>query len=238
MIDRSRHGNEPDAARTAANSVRHHDRMKSAARLPRPLMSVTAMVSVALVGCGTETAGSSADRAELEERARGAQVAIENVYVTEVPGFELAEQSVGVLGADGFSATYVKQGAGTQIRLGVDRGAMDAASCPKIPVGVGSGGTGGTAECVKDGKSWYRTSGPQHEYAIEVDGRLVRLNADTEAVDRATLRKAAEAAHPASDAELDTVLPPAREDAGPPVERGDLPPAGDGAPNNGTGVGG
>lgn len=213
--------------------------MKPAARLPRPLMSVTAMVSVALVGCGTETAGSGADRAELEERARDAQVAIENVYVTEAPGYELAEQSVGVLGADGFSATYVKQGSGAQIRLGVDRGTMDAASCPKIPVGVGTGGTGGdVVECVKDGESWYRTSGPRHEYATEVNGRLVRVEADTGAVGRDTLRKAAGAAHAASDAELDDVLPPAREDAGQPVERGDLPPAGDGAPNNDVGVGG
>ncbi|MFJ8074805.1 hypothetical protein ACIQ7Q_12960 [Streptomyces sp. NPDC096176] len=212
--------------------------MKPAARMPRSLMSVTAVVSVALVGCGTETAGGGADRSELEARARAAQVAIENVYVTEVPGYEVAKQSVGVLGADGFSATYVKQGAGTQIRLGVDRGAIDAASCPKIPVGVGSGGMGGTVECEQDGTNWYRTSGTEHEYVTEVDGRLVRLNADAGTVDRATLREAAEAAHAASDAELDAVLPPAREDAGQPVERGDLPPAGDGAPNNEVGVGG
>jgi hypothetical protein len=212
--------------------------MKPAARIPRPLLPVTAAASVVLAGCGTETAGGGADRAELEARARAAQVAIENVYVTEVPGYELAKQSVGVLGGDGFSATYVKQGAGAQIRLGVDRGSMDAASCPKIPVGVGSGGMGGAVDCVRDGESWYRTSGTEHEYATEVDGRLVRLNADTAAVDRDTLRKAAEAAHAASDAELDDVLPPAREDAGQPVERGDLPPAGDGAPNNEVDAGG
>ncbi|UYQ62237.1 hypothetical protein [Streptomyces peucetius] len=215
--------------------------MKPAARSPRTLMPLTAVLSVALVGCGTETAtgGGGADRSELEARARAAQVAIENVYVTEVPGYEIAEQSVGVLGADGFSATYVEQGGGAQIRVGVDRGTMDAASCPKIPVGVGTGGTGGDAvECVKDGRSWYRTSGAQHEYATEVDGRLVRVEADTATVGRDTLREAAEAAHAASDAELDDVLPPAREDAGQPVERGDLPPAGDGAPNNDVGVGG
>ncbi|GGW29177.1 membrane protein [Streptomyces xantholiticus] len=213
-------------------------RMKPAARLPRPWLPLTAVVSVALVACGTETAGSGADRAELEERARAAQVAIENVYVTEVPGYEVAKQSVGVLGADGFSATYVKQDSGAQIRLGVDRGTMDAANCPKLPVGVGTGGTGGAVECVEDGKSWYRTSGTQHEYVTEADGRLVRVEADTAAVERDTLRKAAEAAHAASDAELDAVLPPARAGAGQPVERGDLPPAGDGAPNNEVGVGG
>ncbi|MGW7289436.1 hypothetical protein ACWGH4_28575 [Streptomyces sp. NPDC054847] len=212
--------------------------MKPAARLPRPFVPVTAVVTLALVACGSETAGAGADRAELEARARAAQVAIENVYVTEVPGYKVAKQSVGVLGADGYSATYVRQGTGAQIRLGVDKGSMDAALCPKTPLGVGSRGTDGAVECVADGGSWYRTSGTQHEYATEVDGRLVRLDADTATVDRATLRKAAEAAHAASDAELDAVLPPTRDDAGQPVERGDLPPAGDGAPNNDVGTSG
>jgi hypothetical protein len=212
--------------------------MKHAARLPRPLVPVTAVVTLLSVACGSETAGNGVDRAELEARARAAQVAIENVYVTEVPGYEVAKQSVGVLGADGFSATYVKQGTGAQIRLGVDKGSMDAALCPKTPLGVGSGGTDGAVECVADGGSWYRTGGTQHEYATEVDGRLVRLNADTGTVDRATLREAAEAAHAASDAELDAVLPPAQGEAGQPVERGDLPPAGDGAPNNDVGTSG
>ncbi|GHG62104.1 hypothetical protein [Streptomyces griseocarneus] len=211
--------------------------MRSAARLSRPLLPVTAAVSLALVGCGTETAGggagrSGADRSELAARARAAQVALENVYVTKVPGYEVAKQSVGVLGSDGFSATYVKQDTGAQIRLGVDRGSMDAAGCPKTPLGVGNGGTGRAVECVKDGKSWYRTSGTQHEYATETDGRLVRVNAETGTVDRATLRKAADAAHAASDAELDAVLPPRQGDGGQPVQRGDLPPVGDGAPRN------
>ncbi|MEU0392319.1 hypothetical protein ABZ208_05950 [Streptomyces sp. NPDC006208] len=234
--------------------------MKSLARLPRLLLPVTAVapLALALVACGTETAGteaagtgtaasgtsgsgsagSGADRSELEARARAAQVAIENVYVTEVSGYEVAKQSVGVLGADGFSATYVEQGTGVQIRLGVDRGSMDAASCPKAPLGVGSAATGGAVECVEDGKRWYRRSGSEHEYVTEVDGRLVRVNADTGSVDRATLRKAAEAAHAADDAELDAVLPPGQGDDGQPVERGDLPPVGDGAPNNEVGTSG
>lgn len=221
--------------------MRHHDRMVSAARLPRPLLPVVAVVSVALVACGTESAGSGAvhsgvDRSELEARARAAQVSIKNVYVTKVPGYEVAKQSVGVLGTDGFSATYVKQETGAQIRLAVDQGSMDAASCPKTPLRGGNGGIGDVVECARDGKKWYRTSGKQHEYASEVDGRLVQVNADTEAVDRATLRKAAEAAHTASDAELDAVLPPKQSSGGQPVERGDLPPVGDGAPNNKVGA--
>ncbi|MEX2980925.1 hypothetical protein [Streptomyces sp. C36] len=215
--------------------------MVSAARLPRPLLPVMAVVSVALVACGTESAGSGAvhsgvDRSELEARARAAQVSIKNVYVTKVPGYEVAKQSVGVLGADGFSATYVEQETGARIRLAVDQGSMDAASCPKAPLRGGNGGMGDGAKCLRDGKGWYRTSGKQHEYASEVDGRLVQVTADTGTVDRATLRKAAEAAHAASDTELDAVLPPQQSSGGQPAGRGDLPPVGDGAPNNKVGA--
>lgn len=56
-------------------------------------------------------------------------------------------------------------------------------------------------------------------------------------MDRDTLRSAAQAAHPADDRELDEVLPEKTAPASP-VERGDLPPVGDGAPNNDVGVGG
>ncbi|MEV7723550.1 hypothetical protein AB0P15_02300 [Streptomyces sp. NPDC087917] len=212
-------------------------------RPPRPLLPLTAVaVALLLAACGTKTAPSSAepsggaDRPALEERARAAQVAVENVYVTEVPGYEVAPQSVGVLGADGFSAVYVRQSTGSQIRLGVEQGSMDASSCPKSP--IGGGGSGAAVVCVKDGERWYRTDGAQHEYVTEVDGRLVTLGADTGPVDRATLRAAARAAHRATDAEMDAVLPPARPGTDAPVERGDLPPVGDGAPNNDVGASG
>ncbi|MQY10044.1 hypothetical protein SRB5_01480 [Streptomyces sp. RB5] len=194
--------------------------------------------ALALAGCGTKSASSgNVDRSELEARARDAQVAIENVYVTEVADFDLAEQSVGVLGADGWSAIYVREGTGAQIRLGVDRRSIDKSTCPDLPVGVGTGGRPGAVECAEDDGSWYRVDAAQHEYATGVDGRVVRVNADLGAVDRDTLREAARAAHPASDAELDEVLPQ-RRDGGGPVERGDLPAEGDGAPDNGVGVGG
>ena len=57
-------------------------------------------------------------------------------------------------------------------------------------------------------------------------------------VPRATLRKAALAAHRPSTAELAALLPSAAPTATAPVERGDLPTTGDGAPNNYVGVGG
>ncbi|MDG4861738.1 hypothetical protein P8605_26725 [Streptomyces sp. T-3] len=208
--------------------------MTRAVRLPLLLA-----LPFVLSACGSETAGGSggqpADRGELEARARAIQVAIENVYVTEVPDFTVAEQSVGVIGDDGFSATYVrKDRPAAQIRLSVDRGTVDATTCP----GYG-GKAAGQATCEKDGKGWYSSGSGGHAYLIPVKGRLLRLSADQAAVERDTLRRAAEGAHRASDAELDDVLPPLRENAQTaPVERGDLPPEGDGAPNNEVGVGG
>ncbi|MEV6652070.1 hypothetical protein [Streptomyces sp. NPDC051219] len=69
---------------------------------------------------------------------------------------------------------------------------------------------------------------------------MVRLSADTARVDRETLRVAARSAHPADEAELDDLLPeaPGAASGGQPVERGDLPPVGDGAPDNEGGTSG
>ncbi|WP_327357687.1 hypothetical protein [Streptomyces sp. NBC_01304] len=215
----------------------------------RPVrIAVLLALPLVLAACGSEVAGGSgdsgssggsaeqaADRGELEARAQAIQVAIENVYVTEVPDFTVAEQSVGVIGDDGFSATYVRRDPAAQIQLSVDRGTVDATTCP----GFGGRAAAGQATCEKDGKGWYSSGSGRHAYLIPVTGRLLRLSADRAAVERDALRRAAEQAHPASDAELTDVLPPLPENAPTaPVERGDLPPEGDGAPDNGVGVGG
>ncbi|MER6081212.1 membrane lipoprotein [Streptomyces sp. NPDC001833] len=69
------------------------------------------LAAALLTGCGTEKAGSgdsgkSADPAELASRAKALGMDPELVYVTRAPGFTLAQQSVGVQGDDGFSASY------------------------------------------------------------------------------------------------------------------------------------
>ncbi|MFE6281603.1 hypothetical protein [Streptomyces sp. NPDC057877] len=198
-------------------------------------------VPVLLSACGTEqrpAAGQAADpagSAEISDRARPLGIAPAHVYVTDAPGFTLAQQSVGVSGDDGFSAAYFSQRTGTHFTLTVDRGSMTTKSCPEQAVGdLGSGPT----VCERDGDAWYRDGRVQHEYALSKDGHVIRLSADA-AVPRATLRAAADAVHRPSGDELDTLLPPAtgaRPTA--PVERGDLPPGGDGAPNNDVGAGG
>ncbi|GAB2716702.1 hypothetical protein [Streptomyces bullii] len=192
------------------------------------------VLPVLLTACGTEKAGtgSPADPAELASRARASGIAPEHVYVTEVSGFTLAQQSVGVYGGDGFSATYVSAQGGGQLHLRVDRGTMTAESCPRRPVGTASGAR---TTCERDGEAWYRSGGGQREYAVPKKGHVVRITG--EGVERDVLRQAARSVHRPSDAELDTLLPPA---SGPtePVERGDLPPVGDGAPDNNVGTSG
>ncbi|GAB2859054.1 hypothetical protein GCM10027074_27630 [Streptomyces deserti] len=144
----------------------------------------------------------------------------------------LAQQSVGVYGGDGFSATYVPEQGGGQLHLRVDRGTMTAESCPRQPVG---GASGTRTTCERDGAAWYRSGGGQREYAVPKKGHAVRITG--EGVQRDVLRQAARAVRRPSGAELDSLLPPASAATGP-VERGDLPPAGDGAPDNDADAGG
>ncbi|MEU9345030.1 membrane lipoprotein [Streptomyces sp. NPDC048278] len=84
--------------------------MIRAVRVLPPLLLAAAL----LTGCGTEKAGPAAsgastapaDPAELAAKAKALGIAPEMVYVTDAPGFTLSQQSVGVQGDDGFSASY------------------------------------------------------------------------------------------------------------------------------------
>ncbi|MFH9073013.1 hypothetical protein [Streptomyces alboflavus] len=234
--------------------------------MPRPRLLLPAalllLAPLALTGCGSEDAGSgnrasgdrasgnagsgagsTPSRADLEDRARAAQTRTAHVYVTEADGFTLAEQSVGVLGDDGFQAVYVAKRGGAQIKVGVERGTVDGKTCRSVYPPAG--------RCEKDGKGWYRASGPDspenpgstgrsgswHEYVRSEHGLRIQLSADPDLVDRDTLRAAAEEAHRANAAELDAVLPEKTSPATP-VERGDIPREGDGAPQDPPGAGG
>ncbi|MFJ3888761.1 hypothetical protein [Streptomyces rubrogriseus] len=216
------------------------------------VLPVLLLTPLLLTACGSEKAGaggapgspSAATPAaaapdtgagELRVRAQAMGVAPELVYVTEAPGFTLAQQSVGVLGDDGFSATWVDGGTNALLRLAVDRGTITAGTCPEQPVGDMSGEH---TTCERDGKAWYRTGAGRHEYALPEEGHVVRVSAETDAVPRDVLRAAALAAHRPDAAETDRLLPSAEPAPATPVERGDLPPFGDGAPDNHVDVGG
>lgn len=225
--------------------------MTSRSRRPRlrpVLLTMTLASALAATGCGTEpapgseaaerstSAGPAPDRAELEARARAVQTVAEHVWVTEVPGYTLARQSVEVVGDDGFGSVYTTPEGG-QIQLSVERRPHAEADCTKSP--APAGGQEPLVTCERDGEQWYRATGSGHAYAREQGELVVTVSGTRAEVDRATLRSAARAAHRADDHELDRVLPSADEGPGQqPVERGDLPPVGDGAPNNDVGASG
>ncbi|MEU5372177.1 hypothetical protein ABZ362_24915 [Streptomyces sp. NPDC005951] len=212
-------------------------------------LTTTLTLALAATGCGTEpapgsqtsadrssSAGPAPDRTELEARASAAQLVAAHVWVTEAAGYALARQSVGVLGDDGFGSVYTEPDGG-QIRLSVERLPHADADCTDGPA-PGSAQEPLVA-CERDGEQWYRATESGHAYAREQDGLVVTLSGTRREVDRPTLRAAARAAHRADDYELDQVLPPAGEGGGrAPVERGDLPPEGDGAPDNEVGASG
>ncbi|WP_108987658.1 hypothetical protein [Streptomyces coelicoflavus] len=182
-----------------------------------------------------ESPAEAPGEGELTVRAQAMGVAPELVYVTEAPGFTLAEQSVGVLGDDGFSATWVDGDTNALLRLAVDRGSITAGTCPGQPVGDMSGEH---TTCERDGDAWYRTGAGRHEYALPEEGHVVRVSAEQDAVPRDVLRAAALAAQRPDAAETDRLLPSAEPAPATPVERGDLPPFGDGAPDNRVDEGG
>ncbi|MBT2382186.1 hypothetical protein [Streptomyces sp. ISL-11] len=199
------------------------------------------LLPLTLTACGTERSGTpdarpahgkaTVDRADLAARARAIETTTDMIYVIKAPGFEAARQSVGVHGDDGFSSAYVSKSGGI-ITLTVDRGTLNETNCPTASL---QGAVEGKVMCERDGDSWYRTAaGAQgHEYALAKDGRVVRLGSDAKTVNRDTLRAAARSVHLGDERELDALLPPLRERGGSgPTERGDLPPVGDGAPDN------
>ncbi|CAA22792.1 MULTISPECIES: membrane protein [Streptomyces] len=217
------------------------------------VLPVLVLAPLLLTACGSEKAGDPGPSAsasapasaagpaaapgtgELASRAQAMGVAPELVYVTEAPGFTLAQQSVGVLGDEGFSATWVDGGTNALLRLAVDRGTITVGTCPEQPVGDMPGEH---TTCERDGKAWYRTGAGRHEYALPEEGHVVRVSAEQDAVPRDVLRAAALAAHRPDAAETDRLLPSAEPAPATPVERGDLPPFGDGAPDNHVDVGG
>ncbi|MFE5792322.1 hypothetical protein ACFQ8C_07040 [Streptomyces sp. NPDC056503] len=195
---------------------------------PLPPLLLAAGLSV-LAGCGTVTASDppAPDHAALEARARHAQTRVEHVYVTEAEGYEPALQSAGVIGEDGFRIVYVGKD-GDSVTLSAERRPFRAEECVAGP----AGGDG----CEAEGDGWYRREGDRHAYLRNEGGLRVEVAAPL-TVPRGLLKEAAAGAHRADDAELDAVLP---ESTGPggAVERGDLPPVGDGAPDNSVGASG
>ncbi|MFI9048359.1 hypothetical protein [Streptomyces sp. NPDC053427] len=206
-----------------------------------PLLALS-VLPVLMTACGTErptvTARDDAhraDRNELAARARTLGTQLDMVYVTEVPGYKLASQSVGVHGDHGFDGTYVASHGGGNIRLAVDQGTIDADHCAAPGIHRSEGQK---VSCASDRGLWYRTSSSGHEYAFQDGPRVIRLSADRATVKGEALYQAAHRARKAGNAELDAVLPKTKGSGSGQkgTERGDLPTTGDGAPQDPVGV--
>ncbi|MGW1198005.1 hypothetical protein ACWD4B_19525 [Streptomyces sp. NPDC002536] len=196
--------------------------MKRALRLT---LAPAAVLPLTFLACGTGQA-AAADRAGLEARAEAIRTTTDSIYVASMPGFVPAVMSVGDDGNGGFQEAYAGPD-GKVVWLRVERGTVTDANCTQGGISVIGDGT---TTCERDGAAWYRTMSGAHEYALNLDGRVLRVTSSLKEADRATLRAAVRSAHLADDRELDETLPPLREYQGP-TERGDLPPGG-GAPDN------
>ncbi|MFG2306245.1 hypothetical protein [Actinacidiphila glaucinigra] len=183
---------------------------------------------MALTACGTQSANGAA----LESKARSLGIEPAMVYVTDVPGYSVALQSVGVIGDHGFGVSYSGPNGGT-IELRVDERAFSG------PVGCTEATNAtrtGQVTCEQEGNHWYRATGTSHSYVLEDADLVIRLSADPGTVDRDVLRQAAEHVHQASAEESARVLPSESRGGQGLPERGDLPANGDGAPQDPAGL--
>ncbi|GIG23732.1 membrane protein [Cellulomonas chitinilytica] len=158
----------------------------------------------------TPTSTEPAQPADIAPWATPTGIAPELVYVTDVEGFDLATQSVGVVGDDGFSAIYTRAGDGVLSTV-----ALTTAPTAVVDLSV-------VAPCAElpDAPAALRCAVVRGEAYVLLEGQ------DVEA---ATLRAAGAAVRLPRVDELpylftDVMVPSA------PVVRGDLPPFGDGAP--------
>ena len=189
--------------------------------------STTALVCLPVVvvvsGCASVLGSGPADPSDIAAKAEPQGIAPDLVYVTEIDGFEPNPMSVGVLGNDGFSAMYsgeVDGGFGTVMLTSWH--SEDPASDP-------------AAEPCADLAD---TSGPTLSCTVSpADDVVVLLAGDN--VDAALLRDAGAAVRVPTSEELDVLFSDAPPPlTGDPVERGDLPEVGDGAPRDAPGAGG
>jgi hypothetical protein len=175
-----------------------------------PRIAIVLLALGLLSGCGS---GAGLTQSVIDQ-ARRQGAAPELMYVVDLPGYELAEQSVGVVGEDGFGAFYTSP-EGRQVELRIERGPY---TC--------------TGTCERDGNGWYTVKDGRQEYVAVGESHHLRLISDLGQVNRDVLKEAAEGARPVVG-DGGTPAPPMS-----PMERGDLPENGDGAPIQPTGPGG
>lgn len=197
--------------------------------------AVIALVAVSLGGCASVAPGTdAADPDSIAERASVLGIAPELVYTTEMDGYDLAPQSVGGSDADGMSATWVDNSTGVAVTIRTLRGEITAASCVETPLWDAPDAS---VTCTDQDGVWHRSGGGVNEYIAVRDGASIRVTG-SDGAPPSDLLAAAEAVHVPSDAELELLFSDMPEFPAEPVERGDLPDNGDGAPIDPGGAGG
>ena len=105
------------------------------ATVPWVLALVLGGCAGAAGGVGSPTATAPAQPSDIAPWTEWVGIAPDLVFVTEIEGFDLATQSVGVVGDDGMSAMYVRSGGdvGT-VLLTTGRGAdPSVTACAELP---------------------------------------------------------------------------------------------------------
>lgn len=192
-----------------------------------------AALAIGLSGCATATAATPADIAERVSHL-GVDPAL--VVTTTIEGYDLAPQSVNETDEGGVTATWANPGTGDTITVRTEPGEMDAAGCAGLQMWGGD-----EATCTQDGTTWHRATEGIDEYAVVEDGRTVFvIGGDGFGAPPEDLRNAAAGLRTPTVAEVDRMFAELeqRAERHGPVERGDLPEDGDGAPIDTGGEGG
>ncbi|GAA5206509.1 hypothetical protein [Microbacterium kyungheense] len=211
----------------------------------RPLRAATSagiavplLIALLLTGCATPAAGTGVtDAAEpdaIAARAGALGIAPDLVYTTEVDGYVLAPQSVGANGVEGMSASWTADGSGGILMLRTDRGELTAETCAAMPLWDAADAP---VTCTEEDGVWHRSGGGIDEYATSSEGAVIRV-IGMDGVPAEDLAAAAQAVHVPSEAELELLFSDAPTGPATPVERGDIPENGDGAPVDPVGPGG
>ncbi len=198
---------------------------------PVTTIAATTLLVVMLGGCAST---NPANPDTIAARANAVGIAPDLVYTTTIEGYDLAPQSVGPGAADGMSATWFNQATGAMVTIRTDRGDMTAQSCAQTPL---ADAPDEPVTCTYVEGVWHRTGGGVHEYVAVRDEALIVVIGGNGAPG-ADLLTAAQAVRVPSNAELDALFSDLPDAPDGPVERGDLPENGDGAPIDTVGPGG
>ena len=149
-----------------------------------------------------------------------------------------APQSVGPGAAGGITATWFNGSTGSTLTIRTDAGDdaddLTEASCAAMPLWDAPDDA---VTCTREDGVWHRSAGGIHEYVAARDGALIRVTG-MDGASRADLLAAAKAVRVPSEAELQRLFSDVPRSPVEPLQRGDLPENGDGAPIDPTGPGG